>query len=61
MISGEDSLILIFFRQGKIFLSMQGFQRSFYHRGFNLENAVFPDQIDPLAGIMYPTSEALAI
>jgi type IX secretion system PorP/SprF family membrane protein len=34
-----------------------GLSASFFHRGYNFEKAVFPDQIDPLRGITIPSSE----
>ena len=37
-----------------------GLSASFYHRGFNFNGAVLPDQIDPLNGIIFPSGEALA-
>ncbi len=49
-----------FIQAGKDIFINAGLSGSFYHRGFSFGNALFPDQIDPLAGIMYPTSEALA-
>lgn len=36
-----------------------GLSASFYHRGFNLSGAVFPDQIDPLGRISLPTAGIL--
>jgi type IX secretion system PorP/SprF family membrane protein len=36
-----------------------GLSTSFYHRGFNSNNIIFPDQIDPLNGAVYPSGEAL--
>jgi type IX secretion system PorP/SprF family membrane protein len=37
-----------------------GLSASVYHRGFNFDKAVFPDQIDPLGGVVYPSSEILS-
>lgn len=36
-----------------------GLSASFYHRGFNFDKAVLPDQIDPLGGVTIPSSEIL--
>jgi len=36
-----------------------GLSASFYRRGFNGSDLVFPDQIDPLGGIVNPTSQQL--
>ena len=36
-----------------------GLSASVYHRGFNFENAVLPDQIDPIGGAIVPTSQVL--
>ena len=37
-----------------------GLSASVYHRGYNFEKAIFPDQIDPLGGVVYPSSEILS-
>ncbi|MBN1107324.1 MAG: PorP/SprF family type IX secretion system membrane protein [Bacteroidales bacterium] len=37
-----------------------GLSASFYHRGYNFSGALLPDQIDPLLGGIYPSSEVLA-
>jgi len=37
-----------------------GLSASFYHRDYSFENAVLPDQIDPLGGVSLPSSETLA-
>lgn len=37
-----------------------GLSASVYHRGYNFDNAIFPDQIDPLRGVIYPSSEILS-
>jgi type IX secretion system PorP/SprF family membrane protein len=49
-----------FLQAGKELYINAGLSASFYHRGFNFSNAVFPDQIDPMGGISLPTSESLA-
>lgn len=36
-----------------------GLSASFYHRGFNRSNIILPEQIDPLKGIVYPSSETI--
>jgi type IX secretion system PorP/SprF family membrane protein len=48
-----------FLQAGKDFFINAGLSASFYHRGFNFESAVLPDQIDPLGGISQNTSELL--
>ncbi len=60
MISGEDYRMHIFYRQEKIFLLMQDFQPQFITGVIILQGAVLPDQIDPLGGVSYPSSELLA-
>lgn len=37
-----------------------GLSASVFHRGFNFDGAVLPDQIDPLGGVSYPSSEILS-
>jgi type IX secretion system PorP/SprF family membrane protein len=37
-----------------------GLSASIYHRGYNFGKAVFPDQIDPLGGVIYPSSQLLS-
>ena len=49
-----------FLQAGKDFFINAGLSASIYHRGFNFENAILPDQIDPLGGVSIPSSEALA-
>lgn len=36
-----------------------GLSASFYHRGFNFNGSILPDQIDPLLGAVLPSAEAL--
>jgi type IX secretion system PorP/SprF family membrane protein len=36
-----------------------GLTASVFHRGYNFGNAVLPDQIDPVGGVSFPTSEVL--
>jgi type IX secretion system PorP/SprF family membrane protein len=49
-----------FLKAGKDLFINAGLSASVYHRGFNFDNAILPDQIDPLGGISIPSSEALA-
>ena len=37
-----------------------GLSASIYHRGYNFDKAIFPDQIDPLGGVVYPSAELLS-
>jgi type IX secretion system PorP/SprF family membrane protein len=36
-----------------------GLSASFYHRGFNRNNIILPDQIDPLNGVVYTSGETI--
>jgi type IX secretion system PorP/SprF family membrane protein len=38
-----------------------GLNASFFHRGFNMNNMIFPDQIDALGGVVYQSSEQMNI
>jgi type IX secretion system PorP/SprF family membrane protein len=49
-----------FLQAGKDLFINAGLSASFYHRGYNFEKAVLPDQIDPLGGTLLPSSELLA-
>jgi type IX secretion system PorP/SprF family membrane protein len=49
-----------FLQAGKDLFINGGLSASVYHRGFNFNNAVLPDQIDPLGGVSIPSSELLA-
>jgi type IX secretion system PorP/SprF family membrane protein len=49
-----------FLQAGKDLFINAGLSASIYHRGFNFNNAILPDQIDPLGGVSIPSSEALA-
>jgi type IX secretion system PorP/SprF family membrane protein len=49
-----------FLQAGKDLFINAGLSASFYHRGFNFENAILPDQIDPVGGVSIPSSEVLA-
>lgn len=50
-----------FLQAGKDIFINAGLSASFYHRGYNFNGAIFPDQIDPLGGVSYPPSESLSI
>src|SRR4030043_1113283 len=49
-----------FLQAGREFYINAGLSASFFRRGFNFSDAVFPDQIDPLGGISFSSSEILA-
>jgi type IX secretion system PorP/SprF family membrane protein len=49
-----------FLQAGKELFINAGLSASLYHRGFNFNNAVFPDQIDAMGGISAASSEILA-
>jgi type IX secretion system PorP/SprF family membrane protein len=49
-----------FLQAGKDLFINAGLSASVYHRGFNFENAILPDQIDPVGGVSIPSSETLA-
>jgi type IX secretion system PorP/SprF family membrane protein len=49
-----------FLQAGKDLFINAGLSASIYHRGFNFQNAILPDQIDPLGGVSIPSSEMLA-
>jgi type IX secretion system PorP/SprF family membrane protein len=46
--------------QKNIFINA-GLSASFFHRGFDMGRMVFPDQIDPLGGAIYQSSEQMNI
>jgi len=48
-----------FLQAGKEIFINAGLSASVYYRGFNFGGAVFPDQIDPLGGVVYPSSEMI--
>ena len=50
-----------FLKAGKDLFINAGLSASFYNRGYNFNNAVLPDQIDPLGGVSIPSSESLGI
>jgi len=49
-----------FLQAGEDLFINAGLSASVYHRGFNFDKAVLPDQIDPLGGVSFPSSEILA-
>jgi type IX secretion system PorP/SprF family membrane protein len=49
-----------FLQAGKDLFINAGLSASIYHRGFNFENAILPDQIDALGGVTIPSSEVFA-
>ncbi len=49
-----------FLQAGKDLFINAGLSASLYHRGYNFESAVLPDQIDPLGGITLTSSEILS-
>jgi type IX secretion system PorP/SprF family membrane protein len=50
-----------FLQAGKEIFINAGLSASVYYRGFNFGGAVFPDQIDPLGGVIYPSSEIITV
>jgi type IX secretion system PorP/SprF family membrane protein len=48
-----------FLQAGKDLFINAGLTASVFHRGFNFDGAVLPDQIDPVGGVSYPSSEIL--
>jgi type IX secretion system PorP/SprF family membrane protein len=50
-----------FLQAGKDLFINAGLSTSFYHRGYNFDKAILPDQIDPLGGVSLPSSETLAM
>jgi type IX secretion system PorP/SprF family membrane protein len=48
-----------FLQVGKDLFINAGLTASVFHLGYNLGNAVLPDQIDPLGGVTLPSSEAI--
>lgn len=49
-----------FLQAGRELFINAGLSASFYHRGFNFSNAVFPDQIDQMGGISQQSSELMS-
>jgi type IX secretion system PorP/SprF family membrane protein len=48
-----------FLQAGKDLFINAGLTASVFHRGYNFGNAVLPDQIDPVGGVSFPSSEVL--
>jgi type IX secretion system PorP/SprF family membrane protein len=48
-----------FLQAGNDLFINAGLTASVFHRGYNFGNAVLPDQIDPVGGVTFPTSELL--
>jgi len=48
-----------FLQAGKNFFINAGLSASFYHRGYDFDNAILPNQIDPLGGVVFPPDESL--
>ncbi len=46
-----------FLQAGNDLFINAGLTASVFHRGYNFGNAVLPDQIDPVGGVTFPTSE----
>jgi type IX secretion system PorP/SprF family membrane protein len=49
-----------FLQAGEDLFINAGLSASFYYRGYNFNDAILPDQIDPLGGVTLPSSEMLA-
>jgi len=49
-----------FLQAGRDLYIHAGLSASFFHRGYNFSDAVFPDQIDAMGGISSPTSELIS-
>jgi type IX secretion system PorP/SprF family membrane protein len=49
-----------FLQAGRELFINAGLSASLFHRGFNLGNAIFPDQIDPMGRVSLPSSEILS-
>jgi type IX secretion system PorP/SprF family membrane protein len=50
-----------YFQAGPDLYIGSGLSASFFHRGFNSGGAILPDQIDPVYGVVYPSSEVLSM
>jgi type IX secretion system PorP/SprF family membrane protein len=48
-----------FLQAGRDLFINAGLSASFYHRGYNFDRAVLPDQIDPFGGVSLPSAEFL--
>ena len=49
-----------FLQAGENLFINAGLTASVFHQGFNFANAILPDQIDAVRGVVYPSSESLA-
>ena len=49
-----------FLQAGEDLFINAGLSASVFHRGFNFDGAVLPDQIDPLGGVSIPSSEIIS-
>jgi type IX secretion system PorP/SprF family membrane protein len=50
-----------FLQAGRDLIINAGLSATFYHRGFNADRSIFPDQIDPFGGVTIPSSELLTM
>ncbi|MBK8882799.1 MAG: PorP/SprF family type IX secretion system membrane protein [Bacteroidales bacterium] len=50
-----------FLQAGSDLFINAGLTASVFHRGYNFGNAILPDQIDPVGGVSFPTSEVPGI
>jgi len=50
-----------FLQAGEDLFINAGLSASVFHRGYNFNGAVLPDQIDPLGGVSIPSSETLSM
>lgn len=48
-----------YLQAGKELFINAGLSASVFHRGFNFNGAILPDQIDPLGGVIYPTGDIM--
>lgn len=48
-----------YFQAGRGLFISAGLSASLYHRGYNFQGSVLPDQIDPVGGVIFPTGETL--
>ena len=48
-----------FLQAGKELFINAGLSASVYHRSLSFENAILPDQIDPLGGVSFPSGEIM--
>ncbi len=48
-----------YFQAGEGLYISAGLSASLYHRGYNFNGSVLPDQIDPAGGVIFPSGETL--